>query len=124
MPDLLCLMEHSVNFFPIAVHMKKFVYSAKLQSIRFQTFCFSFYGRGKERWDRRVQASRSVSEGQQALRRPGEAGARRAAPCQGGARGLRGEHTAVMGSGGIGPRTALPCAARSGDGLPLYHDPL
>lgn len=34
MPDLLCLMQHSVNFFPIAVHMKKFVYSAKLQSIQ------------------------------------------------------------------------------------------
>lgn len=33
MPDLLRLMEHSVNFFPIAVHVK-FVYSAKLQSIK------------------------------------------------------------------------------------------
>lgn len=33
MPDLLRLMEHSVNFFPVAVHMNKFVYSEKLQSI-------------------------------------------------------------------------------------------
>ena len=56
-----------MNFFPIAVHIKKFVYSAKLQSLLSLLWL----------WKREVKPQgvglfHSVTDGQQILWRPGE----------------------------------------------------
>lgn len=61
-----------MNFFPIAVHMKKFVYSAKLQSTQIETFSFPYYGSGREVRPQGVGLFQRVMDGQQILQRLGE----------------------------------------------------
>lgn len=61
-----------MSFFPIAVHMRKFVYSAKLQSIQIETFSFPCYGCGREVRPQGVGLFHRVMDGQQILQRAGE----------------------------------------------------